>query len=201
MVTAPAGGTLKRSTARRGRARSFCSKLACVIPLVLGVLGACAGEGAATPPASANGHNPFTSWLASSRHDLQGTLVEVAYAGPQSALLPCLTFSGGTDPWAAQFALQAALGDAMPPSGSTEDFNLSPAQVLTVLKTVATFAPAPPVPKGMVGFYAVQMTRQRVAAVVVGYLPGKAALESLAAVLPTQATRAAVVNLMADIYP
>jgi hypothetical protein len=152
---------------------------------------------AGAPASSPN--NPFKTWVGSPIPILKGTLIEIRFAGKGKKLWPSVGFTGGTDPLAAENALEAALGQGIQPSGVARRFVLTPGQLGAVLGTVATFTPAA-TSQGLVGIYGIQMTTRQTATVVLD-ASGKQDFAKLIAAMPTSQSKAAVANLSKQIYP
>jgi hypothetical protein len=143
--------------------------------------------------------NPFKAWVGSPIKDLQATLIEIRFAGKSKKLWPSVGVTGGTNPSAAQDALETALGQNMQPSGVAQRFVLTPDQLRKVLAAVATFNGAP-ASQSAVGIYGIQMTTRQTAALLLG-ASGKQDLATLTAAMPTAKSRLAVSELSKQIFP
>jgi hypothetical protein len=151
------------------------------------------------PPGPFGRANPFTAWVGASVADLSATLIELRFAGKGKKFRISVGITGGTDPLAAENALEVAFGQKMQASGVARRFVVQPDQLRRVLKTVATFAPAPPA-HSVMGIYGIQMTSHQKAALLLG-ASGKQDLATLAAALPTPESQAAVLDLSKQVYP
>jgi hypothetical protein len=151
------------------------------------------------PPGLVGPTNPFTAWVGNTVADLNGTLIELRFSGKGKKLRISVGFTGGTDPLTAEDALEVAFGQELQPSGVGRRFILQPDQMRTVLKTVATFTPAPPADSA-VGIYGIQMTTHQKAVLLIA-TSGKQDLATLAAALPTPESQAALLDLSKQVYP